>query len=326
MFDAFHPIVFVVLFVIFVLSCLSRRFSRESFVEHAMILPKRIWTFWDNIGTMPVLVKDCVSSWSRYTDAEITLVTIDTLKNYVQDIPENFEQLMPQLKADWIRCALLKKYGGVWMDASMILTAPLSDWLFVPEKKELEYVGFYIDASSKPESKAKGFPIVENWFMSCPAPEHRMTPSYVDKLFEEFDYRIRKFGNECRGYLDELDQKYPSHDLVQNMIEPCYLSMHVATQVVLQHVQKSIGKRWALKLWQADAGPFLIHFHNKWNLEKVVHDIFVHDYDSLPYALPNMIKIRNVERIEIEKFLSSPGRKISENSIYSRFVKPDGFR
>jgi restriction system protein len=48
----------------------------------------------------------------------------DTFRKYVDAVPPaNFGALSPQHRADWIRLALLKRYGGLWADSGIIFNS-----------------------------------------------------------------------------------------------------------------------------------------------------------------------------------------------------------
>jgi hypothetical protein len=36
------------------------------------------------------------------------------------ETPKNFERILPQYQADWVRVAVLREHGGFWMDISMV--------------------------------------------------------------------------------------------------------------------------------------------------------------------------------------------------------------
>jgi len=66
-------------------------------------------------------------------------------------------------KSDFIRLELLSKYGGIWMDASIICKYSLN-WIHAYQKNtDAEMVGYYINGFTTIEK----YPVVENWFISC---------------------------------------------------------------------------------------------------------------------------------------------------------------
>lgn len=104
-----------------------------------------IWTlWWQGEEEAPPLVRYCFESMRKNSNGR-KLVVIDqkNYKNYISLPPEIIERyeardVSPLSKArlgithlsDIIRLALLYKYGGVWLDSTIFLTAPLNDKYF----------------------------------------------------------------------------------------------------------------------------------------------------------------------------------------------------
>ena len=95
-----------------------------------------IWTFWD--GNPPDLVLRCFESM-RLQNPERPLIVVSkaTLSLFLS--PDDYPMFhgcrggpndfsCPQYLADWVRLTLLEKYGGVWLDASIICTNAVESW------------------------------------------------------------------------------------------------------------------------------------------------------------------------------------------------------
>jgi hypothetical protein len=86
---------------------------------------------WDNAWW---LNKRVLESW-QVNNPEWTVHLIDysNLKNYVSDIDYIYDTgktISPQAKSDIIRLSLLKNYGGIWADATMLCMQPLDHWVY----------------------------------------------------------------------------------------------------------------------------------------------------------------------------------------------------
>ncbi len=96
--------------------------------------PKIIWTcWWQGKENLPPVVKHCIESIRRYCpDYELRVITSENMEQYVK-LPDYIMQkhrkgYIPNAHfADILRLVLLSKYGGIWMDSTVFLTAPLSD-------------------------------------------------------------------------------------------------------------------------------------------------------------------------------------------------------
>lgn len=86
----------------------------------------KIFSFWEPKSTMPDYLKLCVKTWSKFIpNSEIIILDYTNIKKYI-DIDFYGPQLfsgkfsLPQI-ADAIRCMLLEKYGGLWLDIDTII-------------------------------------------------------------------------------------------------------------------------------------------------------------------------------------------------------------
>ena len=97
---------------------------------------KIIWQYWSqgfSKGSLPEVVQMCFDSVDKHKgDYRVVRVCDENLREYI-DLPQFvYEKYNNGLfgKAhfsDLVRLALLKAYGGVWLDATILLTAPLKD-------------------------------------------------------------------------------------------------------------------------------------------------------------------------------------------------------
>lgn len=99
---------------------------------------KIIWQYWGQgleQEQLPEMVRLCFRSVEQNL-GDYRLIRLDdqTLHNYL-DLPDFVQakrqnpEFKPAFFADLLRLALLDVYGGVWLDASILLTAPLpKEW------------------------------------------------------------------------------------------------------------------------------------------------------------------------------------------------------
>ncbi len=107
---------------------------------------KKIYMLWyDGFDKAPELVKKCVKSWIYHNpDWEIILLDENNLKNYFDykdyNIDFSDKKYHQTQISDIIRTILLKKYGGVWADATTFCTKPLNSWL--PKHIDQDFFAF----------------------------------------------------------------------------------------------------------------------------------------------------------------------------------------
>lgn len=130
-----------------------------------------VWTCWlQGFEKAPMMVKACQETMRRYiTDREIVQLTYENYTDYVtlpQHIVQKFErgQMPPALFADLLRLEVLIKYGGTWMDATMLCTNPESlardSWL----QEIMDCDLFMFQALRKGDSRFYG---ISNWFITA---------------------------------------------------------------------------------------------------------------------------------------------------------------
>ena len=96
-----------------------------------------IWIFWwQGLESAPLLVKKCVNTViEQNPEKQITVIDKDNLASYVKFPSYIYEKLEKNIItlthfSDLIRAALLKEYGGCWVDATIYLTKPLPESFF----------------------------------------------------------------------------------------------------------------------------------------------------------------------------------------------------
>ena len=96
-----------------------------------------IWAcWWSGEETAPALVQKCLESIRKNANGhKVILISEKNYKDYL-DIPEyilkrveNKDMCMAHL-SDYIRLALLTKYGGLWLDATIFCSQPLPENIF----------------------------------------------------------------------------------------------------------------------------------------------------------------------------------------------------
>lgn len=119
-----------------------------------MEIPKIIWLYWgQGWENVPYVVKKCAESWAHYNpDWEINFLDEETLKKYI-DIGDINISTFAAL-SDVIRINLLKKYGGIWCDATVWCNKPLNEWI-------TSYTDFFAFSNPAPDR------LIASWFLAA---------------------------------------------------------------------------------------------------------------------------------------------------------------
>lgn len=265
-------------------------------------IPPIIWAYW-NGSEPPLLIQRCFANWRRFNPGfSIRIIDDKSLPEYLPDIAGQLRDIPVAKRSDWIRLELLYRYGGVWLDASTILTESL-DWILDRQiHSQSEFVGYYIDAYSTDAA----CPVVESWFMAAPAGS-----PFIRDVREEFSCEV--VTRTGLAYIEHLQKAGIYNKVRQNIDMPEYLSIHLAMQVVLRK-----GRRYRLCLGKAEEGPFLLHVLGNWDRTPLKIRLM---FSRITGTLPSLIKLRSPDRKRLDEYLSR-GLYV-ENSIMGRFLCKD---
>ncbi|MBX3633210.1 MAG: mannosyltransferase [Simplicispira sp.] len=248
-------------------------------------IPPIVWAYWTG-GAPPPLIARCFANWRRY-HPHWTLRILDdaSVGTWVGSLPPALTGASATLRADWIRLELLRRHGGVWMDASTLLTAPL-DWLQAAHQRSGgDLAAYYLERYTTDPA----YPVVENWFLAAP-PQSPL----VHDLQREFTDTVLPLGGAA--YVAHLQRSGEYQELVQGIDLPNYLSMHLALQRVLRS-----GKAYSVLLWRAEDGPFLYHSLGHWGRTALKVRLLFRRAAAAP---PPLIKLRKPDRKRLDLYLA----------------------
>ena len=159
-------LIFLVLVIIYIYQ-LYKKYNK-SYIESFSNKPY-IWMFWETLpgkkkpGYIDLCYKSVVHNCSNCFN--IVYLNESNIKNYIPEIKEyNTEKLKIQHKADLYRYLLLNKYGGLWIDADILVLKCLCK--YYKNLKNYDYVGFGCGYNKKFCSKSLyGYGSPLNWMM-----------------------------------------------------------------------------------------------------------------------------------------------------------------
>jgi hypothetical protein len=227
-------------------------------------IPRHIWTFWDK-PLLPHVVQRCIETWYVHCpDYTITIIRPETLHDYITDIDllalpfaDN-----PQRLSDFVRLCVLHKYGGFWMDASIVMFENLD---YFHEKQQsspsIEVVGYYTGINqTRPQ-----FPVIESWFFGC------VKESTFVRCWKSEFMRINDFYSSVT-YVENMNCN--GIDLQNLGLSRYYLAIHVAAQSVLQRKKTS----HMICLDRAEDGPFKYLADHNWDMCRATKELSLHSY------------------------------------------------
>lgn len=250
------------------------------------------------------MVARCIEGWRRlHPDWRIEILNDDSLHQHVSGWSEALEHVSVQKRSDWLRLELLRVHGGIWLDASTILTRSL-DWVLQQQAQSgSDFVGFYLQRFTQ----LPAFPVVESWFMAAPAGS-----AFITAAQQEFTRQV--IEQDAQLYLDALKAQGLYERTVQGIDSPVYLAIHVAMQRVLQSPEAA----YRLDVWQAEQTAFLYHVQAGWNRAALKRRLF---FMRPQAAVSPLIKLRGPDRKKLDKYFER--ELFVPDSIAGQFLTHD---
>lgn len=253
-------------------------------------IPRIVWTYW-NASPLPPLVARCLDNWrAQAPDHELRLVDRQGARAWLDGEFDDaaFDALPPFRQADWLRLQLLRRHGGIWMDASTLLAGGLG-WVHDRGTDHDAGVrGFYIDRYTTDPKR----PMVENWFIAAPPGD-----PFIDAWSNEFD-RALALGEH--GYVEALRAGGQLEVVAQDLPADlhAYLLMHLAAGVVLLRGAPT----HRLHLVRAEDMAFALHAALRWRKRHLYARLAL---TPPPRRVPALIKLRGPDRAVVEKGLAA---------------------
>lgn len=247
-------------------------------------IPNIIWMYWN--GPMNPAVELCVDSWRHYhPDYQVHVLNRENYRDHVDtDVSAlRFAKIDEQRFSDFLRCALLVKHGGIWVDASIICHSPVTWVHAVQTRHDVEMVGYYHKWTDP--SLIQVSPILENWFIAC-VPGSPFMRDWCDEFM-----RVNEFET-IHGYLANL--KDQGIQFV-NMQWLDYLTMHASAQKVFQTPDHK--DKYKLYLFCASCGPFRYMDDVEWDTKAGIDQLLDPSTckDFYEYVMVKLCKNQRIE-------------------------------
>ena len=250
-------------------------------------LPKIIWCYWHS-DDMPEQIRQIQENNKRKLIGwTIVIVTNSTKQKYVGNDDRKIikKKLSPEYYSDWLRLYLLKKYGGTWMDISIIINNEnqFNNLWSESIMNKYELVGFN---GSHLERDTIEHPVIENWFIMAPK-----NSEIISLWFEEYEKAIEM------GFLEYKNQSIKNGIDYQNIFsdEPSqvYLTQDGCLQVVLQ---KRLGRKANIYYQNAMETMFKVQSNCSWDKKCLQEKLNNNLYSKItPY-----IKLTGADRKDLD--------------------------
>ncbi|OJU52165.1 MAG: hypothetical protein BGN96_07385 [Bacteroidales bacterium 45-6] len=227
--------------------------------------PRKIWMYWEG-ELIPYIVQRCVQRIKDLNQSfQVIFLDPESLVKYLPNFNiENLEMPLAN-KADLIRLELLYRYGGIWMDATIILNESLDWTLHIIDEKRYDCIGFWKENSTKNLE----YPVIESWFLCCP-PNSPFIKDWLDEL--------RPLGQiGAKKYFEQIRRKSNYVDIIQDIDRPEYLLVYLAQQAVMQE-----KNNFNVCLQSAEKISFYYQEKLNWNFKKINFEFMLKSAQKLP--------------------------------------------
>ena len=201
---------------------------------------KFIFTFWEPHEKIPGYLLLCIKTWKKFLpDYEIKLLDYEAAKDY---IGENLfskivcKDMTLPIQVDAIRVALLKKFGGIWMDPDTII---LGGELF-KDLKEFELIMF---GDEKTKTQNIGFIFASN------------NSFIINEWLKEIIKQVQIYK--------QIMIKSKENDTFKNLTRKVKIWNYLGNGIVDKLVKNITGKRFKrLNRYKINAMPEIKFFEN----------------------------------------------------------------
>lgn len=262
-------------------------------------IPKKIWMYWDgmidkDMSVFPDNIIKMNPGW------DLTIVSRLTLAKYIPDLEIDALDMPLANITDLIRLELLCRYGGVWLDFTVILSKPLEYFLNIDQLYKYDVIGYYRKVSTVDYE----IPAMESWFLATPP-----NSVFIRACLDEFA-AVKKIGS--KKFYDLISNRNDFNIIKQKISPPEYLIVYLVFQIVLRY--RKINGYFRL----SDNSAFLVQDTLGWRSHKSSIFFFL---KKKPKALSPIYKLTSGDR-QYFKIMQRSGFVVSD-SILGNMYKAD---
>ena len=232
------------------------------FSDNKSRIPKIIWCYW-NTDNIPLLIKKCLKSIiDNHPDFNVFILNDSNVPDEINKL--KISQQSIQRKSDLLRLWYLKNFGGVWIDASSLLTKKITLY------HDYEINCYYLNDEN----------FIDSWYIAAKKNSEIIKKWYDELLFIDSLKSVNK-------YIDLVNKENKE---IANIMYPKYLWIHIAIRRILYH-NPNLKKKIKLMNATDENSPYELQYSSKWN-----HNLMKKLYKKKKY---NYIKLTNHNRINL---------------------------
>jgi len=178
---------------------------------------KVIWMYWETLPgkTKPGYIDLCINSVKFNCGKCFDIIVLDnnTVYDYLPEVKDmDFSNLNLPQKVDYYRYALLEKYGGVWIDADILVIKCICP--FYKKLDNHDYVGFGCGHDKETcKQTLYGYSKPLNWFM-------------ISKKDTPFIKCVKQKAHNKIMQSNSSKTKLPYHSIGKAILQECYKDLN----------------------------------------------------------------------------------------------------
>lgn len=150
----------------------------------------KIWSAWlQGYDNAPKMVRQIFEIWDHFNpEADFKILDQSDADKILSEMRIKKQKMSPQVQTDLVRTHLISRYGGYWVDSTLLPTKPLKKW-FIDELSDLDFFAF---ASGGDKNL-----VLQNWFLY--SKKNNYLSLEWEKIFSDYFYSNRYFPNMKRA-------------------------------------------------------------------------------------------------------------------------------
>lgn len=188
-------LIMMMIIVLYIYIYQKREYFSMKYINHVKprnyqsAFPKNIFLYWHESEISNPLVRRNIE-YLRHLCGKEYMIRVYNEKNIKSELSEEELKYMEKSKqhfADYVRLFLLEKYGGFWMDASILITnKSIFDHICNVYEQEKKFDVFLFEYSAKNAGSTEQEKYLENWFIAAP-----QRSIFIRDMLEEYKEALR---------------------------------------------------------------------------------------------------------------------------------------
>lgn len=189
-------------------------------------LPKNIYVFWyDGFDNLPPIVEMCIKLWEEL-NPEFNVLKLDKndLENALDELGLSNLHIPIQHLSDILRVYMLSKYGGLWVDSTVLPVVPLKKWL--PKNCEQSFFAFRCHHAP--------YCLISNWFLVSSS-NHEIIEEWLKEILSYWYKSRTLYMDPRKGNPMPENPLYEVYDNKRSDTYPYFCHHYLFTGLILKN-------------------------------------------------------------------------------------------